>query len=214
MDQSIIKRKTNKNIANHQPLTRLTGTGNGPTTDWRANVRQGVEGYGGWGFYRFLYIFKWWLPSVFMLTSSRPSPTSLLLSSWMFTKFSIAKRKLWLKISDEHSPKCGQCSSLMKPKGLDDSIPNSLFWSRNRLMPDICQFLGHHRTITNLSYAQVDADKSGAIEFDEFVLMMAKRLNSNIWSQIPTFDIDISSWANYWQNQSNNQIAHKSPNTI
>ena len=73
---------------------------------------------------------------------------------------------------------------------------------------------GHHRTITNLSYAQVDADKSGAIEFDEFVLMMAKRLNSNIWSQIPTFDIDISSWANYWQNQSNNQIAHKSPNTI
>ena len=49
MDQSIIKRKTNKNIANHQPLTRLTGTGNGPTTDWGANVRQGIEGYGGRG---------------------------------------------------------------------------------------------------------------------------------------------------------------------
>ena len=48
MDQPIIKRKTNRNliIANYQPLTRLTGTGNSPTTDWRANVRQGIEGYG------------------------------------------------------------------------------------------------------------------------------------------------------------------------
>ena len=96
MDQPIIKRKRKRNfgIANYQQLTRLTGTRNSPTTDWRANVRQGVEGYGGWGFYRFLYIFKWWLPSVFMLTSSRPSPTSLLLSSWMFTIFNCKKKTL------------------------------------------------------------------------------------------------------------------------
>ena len=52
--------------------------------------------------------------------------------------------------------------------------------------------LGHHRSIINLSYAQVDADKSGAIEFDEFVLMMAKRSNSNILNQLLTLSIWIS----------------------